>query len=396
MKAISVLQLLPYDLFLALSSASTPAAPAVRADLTHVDSGRGFTSRELLRRLATRSRARASRLYSSSSSSSSARPAGAGSHAVTAPLARGTVGDADIDSEYLIHLSIGTPRPQRVALTLDTGSDLVWTQCACHVCFAQPFPTFDALASQTTLAVPCSDPICTSGKYPLSGCTFNDNTCFYLYDYADKSITSGRIVEDTFTFRSPQGNNGSKAHAGVAVPNVRFGCGQYNKGIFKSNESGIAGFSRGPMSLPSQLKVARFSHCFTAIADARTSPVFLGGAPGPDNLGAHATGPVQSTPFANSNGSLYYLTLKGITVGKTRLPLNALAFAGKGTGSGSGGTIIDSGTGIRTLPGPMYRSLRAAFVARVKLPVANESAADAESTLCFEAARCRGAPSAIP
>ncbi|KAF7092951.1 hypothetical protein CFC21_095395 [Triticum aestivum] len=369
-------------LFLTFLFASSVAEPvAMRADLTHVDSGRGFTKHELLSRMAARSKVRMATLRSSGSAP-----------AVTVPVARGGL---DVGfSEYLVHLGVGTPRPQRVALTLDTGSDLVWTQCACAACFDQPFPVLRASASSTFRRVPCSDPLCGHAVYlPVSGCAARDRSCLYAYGYGDNSVTTGKVVEDTFTFNAL----GGKKHAAVAVPNLRFGCGMLNVGLFKSNESGIAGFGRGPLSLPSQLKVGRFSYCFTAIIESRTSPVFLGGRP--DNLEAHATGPIQSTPFAPGpagapvgSSPFYYLSLRGVTVGKTRLPFNASAFALKG--DGSGGTIIDSGTAITTFPQAVFQSLREAFVAQVQLPVAN-GYTDADGRLCFSLPAMKKAP-AVP
>ncbi|EMS64337.1 Aspartic proteinase nepenthesin-1 [Triticum urartu] len=340
-------------LFLTFLFASSVAEPvAMRADLTHVDSGRGFTKHELLSRMAARSKARMATLRSSGSAP-----------AVTVPVARGGL---DVGfSEYLVHLGVGTPRPQRVALTLDTGSDLVWTQCACAACFDQPFPVLRASASSTFRRVPCSDPLCGHAVYlPVSGCAARDRSCLYAYAYGDNSVTTGKVVEDTFTFNAL----GGKKHAAVAVPNLRFGCGMLNVGHFKSNESGIAGFGRGPLSLPSQLKVGRFSYCFTAIIESRTSPVFLGG--GPENLEAHATGPIQSTPFAPGpagapvgSSPFYYLSLRGVTVGKTRLPA-------------------------------VFQSLREAFVGQVPLPVANGST-DADGRLCFSLPAMKKAP-AVP
>ncbi|KAM0918220.1 hypothetical protein ACQ4PT_008838 [Festuca glaucescens] len=352
-KDMSVLQLISYVLFLGimLVRPTTSATGAtLRADLTHVDSGRSFTNLELLRRLTARSTAQAARF-------------GVSTQAATVPVARGTTGNLEVDSEYLIHFGIGTPSPQAVALTLDTGSDLIWTQCACTntTCFEQPFPVFDPSASGTIGAVSCSDPICTAqGGLPDNGCSAQDNLCLYAYTYADKSITQGTIIQDTFTFSD------------VAVPSLRFGCGTNNSGIFTSEESGIAGFGRGPLSLPSQLNISMFSYCFTTIVESARSPVFLGT---PDNLGANA----QSTPFIPSSSSHYYLPLQGITVGETLLPLDASVFAIKN--DGSGGTIIDSGTGITRFPQAVFQSLQEAFVSQVSLPVANAS--DTGGLLCF-------------
>jgi hypothetical protein len=323
------------------------ASLQLRADLTHVDSGRGFTKRELLHRMVVRSKARAAKLCPSGSGRGNARP-------VTAPVTSGSgvLGD----TEYLIHFGIGTPRPQHVALEVDTGSDVVWTQCQpCFKCFPQRFPRFDTSASDTVRGVACSDPLC-QGLKPHA--CFHGG-CSYQVGYGDKSWTIGQLVKDSFTF---QGKGG----AAVTVPDMAFGCGHNNTGNFLFNESGIAGFGRGPLSLPEQLRIGSFSYCFTSIFDSKSSPVFLGA---PDDLRAHATGPIISTPFVRNGPAppyYYYLSLKGVTVGKTRLLVPESAFAIKA--DGSGGTILDSGTAITAFPPAVFRSLWAAFVSQVPLP----------------------------
>ncbi|OEL38219.1 Aspartic proteinase nepenthesin-1 [Dichanthelium oligosanthes] len=310
-----------------------------------------------------RSRARAASLHQCGSGHHYGKP-------VTVSLAPGIVGTT---GEYLVHFGIGMPRPQPVALTMDTGSDLIWTQCAsCGACFDQPYPLFDPSASKTIGVVPCSDPICAASG--LSGCYVKKNQCFYFTGYGDGTISAGGMFRDTFTFKAPSGKGGP-----VVMPSLSFGCGKYNKGLFISNDSGIAGFGRGPQSLPSQLKVGKFSHCFTSVFNPiiKSSPMFLGT---PDDLRSHAMGPIQSTPMIQNRErpTFYYLPLKGIAVGKKRLPIKESAFAIKK--DGSGGTIIDSGTSVTTFPQAVYEQLRSEFVAQVPLPVvANSSAYD----LCF-------------
>ncbi|KAK1603692.1 hypothetical protein QYE76_027365 [Lolium multiflorum] len=171
----------------------------------------------------------------------------------------------------------------------------------------------------------------------------------------------------------------------AAVPNLRFGCAQINHLTFRTNESGIAGFGRGPLSLPSQLKVARFSHCFTTIVEGKPSPVFLGTL---DNLQAQATGQIKATPFVpNPRSPLYYLSLKGITVGKTRLPFNASVFALKA--DGSGGTFTDTGTALTSFPEAVLEALRKAFVSQVPLPV------EEGENICFSTSQNKKLP-AVP
>ncbi|OEL18627.1 Aspartic proteinase nepenthesin-1 [Dichanthelium oligosanthes] len=175
-----------------------------------------------------------------------------------------------------------------------------------------------------------------------------------LYFYGDKSVTNGRLDAGTFTF------DGDAGHAGV--PGLAFGCGYFNNGLFSSNAtgSGIASFGRSPLSLSSQLKVGNF-YCFTNITGSTPSPVLLGL---PAELYNGASGAVQTTPLIQSSSTVptfYYLSLKSIMVGSTRLPVPESAFAL--TSNGSGETVIDSGTSVTTLPPLVYGLLHDAFVA---------------------------------
>ena len=117
----------------------------LRLQLSHVDAGRGLTHWELLRRMAQRSKARAAHLLSAQ-----AQSAGRGRSA-SAPVNPGAYDDGFPTTEYLVHLAAGTP-PQEVQLTLDTGSDIAWTQCKrcpASACFNQTLPLFDPSASSS-------------------------------------------------------------------------------------------------------------------------------------------------------------------------------------------------------------------------------------------------------
>ncbi|KAE9452126.1 hypothetical protein C3L33_15973, partial [Rhododendron williamsianum] len=79
--------------------------------------------------------------------------------------------------------------------------------------------------------------------------------------------------------------------------------------------------------------------------------------------------------------TFYYLSLEGITIGSTTLPINKTTFALNA--DGSGGLIIDSGTTFTYLAQSAYNLVRKEFVSQVKLPVVDAS----DSTgldLCFE------------
>ncbi|KAF0902607.1 hypothetical protein E2562_018100 [Oryza meyeriana var. granulata] len=353
-------QLLTLLVLIALPAraASAPGA-GVLALLTHADAGRGLARPELVRRMAHRARARR-RLLSSSSSQGPVRAR------VRAGLG---AGGGIVTNEYLVHLSVGTP-PRPVALTLDTGSDLVWTQCApCLDCFEQGVPVLDPAESSTYAALPCDAPLCRA--LPFTSCggrSWGDRSCVYVYHYGDKSLTVGQLAVDSFIFGSSGDNAG-----GLAARRLTFGCGHFNKGIFQSNETGIAGFGRGRWSLPSQLNVTSFSYCFTSMFESKSSVVTLGA---PAELYNHAhTGDVRTTRLIKnpSQPSLYFVPLRGITVGTTRIPVPESRLRSS--------TIIDSGASITTLPEDVYETVKAEFVAQVGLPAGGVEGSALD--LCF-------------
>jgi hypothetical protein len=302
--------------------------------------------------MALRSKTRAARFLSGSSSSSS-----------TVSVLPGK-GQPFAD-EYLVSFAIGTP-PQPVKMTLDTGSDLIWTQCQpCVACYDQALPYFDMSNSSTFVPFPCNSSTCR--QLPWPSC---NRTCVYTYLYADMSVTNGLLAADTFTF-----------DGGAAVDGLAFGCGFFNQGLldFNSSGTGIAGFGRGALSLTSQLKVDNFSYCFTNITGSTPSAVLLGL---PANLYGGGGATVQTTPLNMTSTSSYYLNLQSIRVGSTTLQVPASTFALKDDGL-TGGTIIDSGTSITLLPPPVYSLLRDAFVSQLNMTPVNVTSLP--DVLCFPA-----------
>ncbi|CAL5051730.1 unnamed protein product [Urochloa decumbens] len=378
------------------AAAAVPGAGVV-ALLTHADAGRGLARPELFRRMAHRARARR-RLLSA--------PANAQERPVRARVRAGLGGGGGgiVTNEYLLRVSVGTP-PRPVALTLDTGSDLVWTQCEpCRGCFDQRLPLLDPAASSTYAALPCGAPPCRA--LPFASCGGGggrgrgNRTCAYAYHYGDKSVTVGHLATDRFTFGDADAGGGGNAGDGgsLAARRLTFGCGHFNKGVFQSNETGIAGFGRGPWSLPSQLNVTTFSYCFTSMFGSASSVVTLGSAPAAAlRGGAHVAGEVRSTPLLRnpSQPSLYFLSLHAISVGATRIPVPPPASASRRAASAT--AIIDSGASVTTLPEDLYEAVRAAFAAQVGLPPAGGGAA---LDLCFAlpvaAALWRRRPTAVP
>lgn len=241
--ALLLLIALPYP---PNAASVVPGAGVVALLLTHADAGLSLTRPEIVRRMAHRAMARRKLL--------SDRP-------VHAPVSAGLAGGGIVTNEYLARMAIGTP-PRPVALTLDTGSDLVWTQCApCRDCFDQGrIPLLDPASSSTYAALPCAAPQCRA--LPFTSCRGGNGSCAYVYHYGDKSVTVGNLATDLFTLGEDTNNAGRR---------LTFGCGHINKGVFQSNETGIAGFGRGRWSLPSQLNVTSFSYCFTSMLSPRAA-----------------------------------------------------------------------------------------------------------------------------
>lgn len=318
-----------------------------RVTLKHIDRGGNFTKLQLLQRGMKRGRKRMQNLHAMSLAASDPT--------VSAPIHAG-------NGEFLMDLSIGTP-PASYSAILDTGSDLIWTQCKpCKQCFTSPNPIFDPKKSSSFAKLPCSSDLCTS--LPLSSCS--DSSCEYVYTYGDYSSSQGVMATETFLFGK------------VSVPKVGFGCGLDNEGGGFDQGGGLVGLGRGPLSLVSQLDEPKFSYCLTSIESTKTSTLLMGSLATVD---AKKTTKIMTTPLIKnpSSPSFYYLSLQGITVGDTKLPIKKSAFAING--DGSGGVIIDSGTTITYLEESAFDLVKKEFVKRVQLPVDDSSQTGLD--LCF-------------
>jgi Xylanase inhibitor N-terminal/Xylanase inhibitor C-terminal len=334
---IFLLSLLP---FLATSSLQS-----ARLELKYVDSTTDLSKMEIIRRAAHRSLRRVSNLASLGPSKNFS----AGCHASTA--------------SYVIDISIGTP-PVLMSAILDTGSDLIWTQCSpCTMCFSQPNPIFVPANSTTFSKIPCSSSLCKS--LPKSTC---NSQCDYEYSYGDGSSTKGFMGFETFSFG---------ADNSVKISSIGFGCGNNNVGA-TDNSSGIVGMGRGPLSLVSQLNVTKFSYCFNSIHNKSSSILLLGSWA---NMMSNASKsiPFMSNPHDSPMSSFYYLPLQGITVGTAHLPIPPSVF--QMTENGSGGLIIDSGTTVTALEERAFIIVARAFMSQIKLPQVN--GAKIGLSLCF-------------
>lgn len=156
---------------------------------------------------------------------------------------------------------------------------------------------------------------------------------------------------------------------------------------------GIAGFGRSPTSLPSQLRLGKFSYCllphkFDDIP--KNSKLILVGA-GEKRFPIAYKSPkdvLKYTPFYKNPtrapyNEYYYVHLTKITVGKkhVKLPHKYLVPGLKG----DGGTIIDSGTTLTFMERPLYEPLLKEMVEQIThYKRANDVEALSGFGLCYD------------
>ncbi|WOL20042.1 hypothetical protein Cni_G28844 [Canna indica] len=348
---------LPLLLFALLPLNSSAFVGTARLHLTRLDAARRCTgtaaATELIQRAVARGRRRLSTLLAS------------------APLQAG-------ESEYTVDLSIGTP-PQPFSASVDTGSDLVWTQCEpCVLCYDQRTPIFDPSKSSTFAKIPCAGELCEA----LERRSCNASSCHYTYNYADLSYTEGELAAESLAIGS------------TTVASIAFGCGSSNNGVGFSEAAGFVGLGRGKLSLISQLGILTFSFCFTSFGSPKKGSLLLGSLPPSANPNSSSPPSTVSTPILLNSfrPSFYYISLKGITVGTTRLDIPSSAFAIRN--DGSGGMIIDSGTSITFLEYAAYAKVEEAFSSQIKnLSSTDESVFDLD--LCYELPTADAAPETL-
>ncbi|TKY73770.1 Aspartic proteinase nepenthesin-1 [Spatholobus suberectus] len=316
-----------------------PRPNEFRVMLRHVDSGKNLTKLERVQRGIKRGKSRLQRLNAMVLAASSTPDS-----ELEAPIHAG-------NGEYLMELSIGTP-PVSYPAVLDTGSDLIWTQCKpCTQCYKQPTPIFDPTKSSSFSKVSCGSSLCSA--LPSSTCS---DGCEYVYSYGDYSMTQGILATETFTFGESKNR--------VSVHDIGFGCGEDNEGDGFEQASGLVGLGRGPLSLVSQLKEPKFSYCLTPMDDSKNSVLLLGSLEKVKGAKEAVTTPLLKNPL---QPSFYYLSLEGISVGDTRLSIEKSTF--EVGDDGSGGVIIDSGTTITYIEQKAFDALKKEFVSQTKLPL---------------------------
>lgn len=268
--------------------------------------------------------------------------------------------------EYFMDVFVGTP-PKHFSLILDTGSDLNWIQCVpCYDCFEQNGPFYDPKDSASFRNISCKDPRCklVSSPDPPQPCKSENQTCPYYYWYGDSSNTTGDFSLETFTVNltAPSGKPEFKQ-----VENVMFGCGHWNRGLFRG-ASGLLGLGRGPLSFSSQLQSLyghSFSYCLVdRNSDASVSSKLIFGEDKDllNNPELNFTALISGKE--NPVDTFYYVQIKSIMVGgeKLNIPEETWSFSA----DGGGGTIIDSGTTLSYFAEPANQIVKEAFRKQVR------------------------------
>ncbi|KAG8049101.1 hypothetical protein GUJ93_ZPchr0009g1385 [Zizania palustris] len=273
-------------------------AAGLRMKLTHVDAKGNYTAPELVRRAVAAGRQRLAFLEASEAS--------------------------------------GGGGGGRVEALIDTGSDLIWTQCSTclrKVCAKQTLPYYNSSASSSFKPVPCTDRMCAANYYHF--CDL-DSGCSVIASYGAGTVI-GSLATEVFAFQS-------------GTAELAFGCVTFTR-IFPGalqGASGLIGLGRGRLSLVSQTGANRFSYCLTRYFhnNGASGHLFVGAAA--SLITGHGDGAVTTIRFVKGPKGLpfYYLPLVGLTVGKTRLPIPSTLFDLRELAPGFtvGGVIIDSGS----------------------------------------------------
>ncbi|MCL7039122.1 hypothetical protein MKW94_027918 [Papaver nudicaule] len=257
--------------------------------------------------------------------------------------------------EYVISHHIGTP-PVPTYSIIDTGSDLTWIQCRpCENCYDQEIPIYDPRKSTSYAKIGCEDDICKT-QYNTK-CDTDGTSCRYKQEYADSGETQGILSSETFIFLD---NNLS---GNISIPSFPFGCGNNNNFSYikgsRLGAPGLIGLNKEPLSWIYQLSFDTFSHCFVPMNWKNTSLLRFG-------LDAIITS--DTTPMVEhgkfTTGS-YYVTMEGISVGKTRLDIPYGAF--DITPNGEGGVIIDTGSATTHIVKLAHDPLIAELAKQIKL-----------------------------
>ncbi|TYK07446.1 aspartic proteinase nepenthesin-2-like [Cucumis melo var. makuwa] len=291
---------------------------------------------------------------------------------------------------YAVSLAFGTP-PQNLSFIFDTGSSLVWFPCtAGYRCAHCSFPHVDPATiskfvpklSSSVKIVGCRNPKCAwifgpNLKSRCRNCNPKSRKCSdscpgYGIQYGS-GATAGILLSETLDLQNKR------------VPDFLVGCSVMSV----RQPAGIAGFGRGPESLPSQMRLKRFSHCLLprGFDDSPvSSPLVLDSGPESDESKTKSFiyAPFQENPSRSNTAfrEYYYLSLRRILIGgkPVKFPYKYLV----PDSTGKGGAIIDSGSTFTFLDKPIFEAIAGELEKQlVKYPRAKDIEAKTGLRPCF-------------
>jgi hypothetical protein len=295
---------------------------------------------------------------------------------------------------YSIQFFLGTPA-QDLLLIMDTASDLVWVPCTGnYTCFDCPVDStsngvFLPRMSSSFHLVTCADPncqvlygndtelLCGNCAESLKNCS---ETCPPYGILYGRGSTLGLLLTETLSL--PMENGASKRE----ITHFTVGCSI----VSSEQPSGIAGFGRGALSMPSQLSEHigkdRFAYCLQSHRfdeENKKSLMVLGDKALPNDI------PLNYTPFlinsrappSSQYGVYYYIGLRGISIGgkRLKLPSRLLRFDTKG----NGGAIIDSGTTFTVFNEEIFKQISGEFASQILYGRTDDVEARTGMGLCY-------------
>ncbi|KAM7278309.1 hypothetical protein ACFE04_005443 [Oxalis oulophora] len=275
----------------------------------------------------------------------------------------------------IVSLPIGTP-PQSQQMVLDTGSQLSWIQCHDKKSTLEKSPpttSFNPSLSSTFSVLPCNHPLCKPRvpDFTLPTDCDQNRLCHYSYFYADGTLAEGNLVREKITLSPTQ-----------TTPPLILGCAT----DASSEDKGILGMNLGRLSFASQAKISKFSHCVPTRLQSGLSPTgsfYLG-----ENPNSHGFQYVKLLTFThtqqmpNLDPLAYTIPLQSIKIGFKRLNIPVTVF--RADASGSGQTMIDSGSEFTYLVDEAYNVVRAEIVRLVGTRIKKNYVYGGVSDMCFD------------
>ncbi|KAJ8427892.1 hypothetical protein Cgig2_008510 [Carnegiea gigantea] len=264
--------------------------------------------------------------------------------------------------DFIMKFSIGSPPIEFYGIA-DTGSDLTWTQCnPCISCKEQKYPLFNPKNSTTYKELPCTSEQCQWVRHVCS----DQNICEYTYvDNTQLALLLLKLLLLLIPLRANP-SPFKRWYLGVDTTIL----------ALVVDQTAIFGVGGGPLSLVSQigsvLGSVKFSQCFvpTQTNSSLSRKLIFG-----TDVNAEGKGVISTTPLVqNVDKTLYFVTLKGFSVGDKFVPFNAP----NGT-LNKGNMFIDSGTIAVILPQDLHSRLENVIIAESTL----QPIPEARPQLCY-------------